>query len=47
MSTTYDLDKSENLDNYDWMQPMEENPQLHRSDRRTVYNRRNVKATED
>lgn len=47
MSTNYDLEKSENVDNYDWLQPQEGPLHFSRSDRKTVYNRRVVKASEE
>jgi hypothetical protein len=45
MSTTYDTEKSDNVANYDWLQPLEGAHQLNRSDRKTVYNRRVTKAS--
>ena len=47
MSSTLDLEKSDVMENYDWLQPMEDTPAPNRSDRKTVYNRRNTKATEE
>lgn len=41
----YDNEKPENLANYEWLQPFDSTPQLNRSDRKTVFNRRNTKAS--
>ena len=46
LSTHYDLDKSDTIENHDWLQPFENEQVLSRSDRKTTYNRRVVKATE-
>lgn len=45
MSSTFE--KSEVMENYEWLQPLEDEPVPNRSDRKTVYNRRNIKATEE
>ena len=45
MSTQHDMEKSDNIENYEWLQPYEGTPQLNRSDRKTVFNRRTSKAS--
>ena len=43
----YDFEKADMMDNYEWLQPFEDEPVLNRNERKTVYNRRNTKASEE
>ena len=47
LSSTVDLEKSDVIENYEWLQPQDSSPSLSRSDRKTVYNRRTPKASEE